>query len=589
MSRRVRLDYVLLKRLATAELPLTDDFIRSDMSLSQVDALQGASAVFKKLEDLVSSTAERRATEKFLACNAKCKDFVLEPKQLYDDVLIETVKYNLERWLHPDGLPIPRHTLFERGCLGVGSNVDVKENNFYTKMFDSTLSSPNSQLYDIYRQSASFHPTWVQAEKARSAMRGERVVDVGNLSFAPKQFDIKRTIISETVLGMFYQRGLGLAIDECTELATGINLSDQPDINREMARIGSLDGSFATIDLVSASDCKALTLCKAILPRYLVVWLERLRTRYVRRPDGVVEELSMVSSMGNGFTFSLQTIVFAAIVVSCYQVLGIEPKRPRSYRPTQAEVPGMEFRRKSKIGNYGVFGDDIVVRRDAYHYVCHALELFGYTVNVAKSFNVGDFRESCGADYWRGNLVRGVYIKNLQYTSDCYSAINRLIKWSSRTGICVDFLVSYLAAKVWFLPIPPRDGDAEGLLVPYSRSGLSYYSIATRSLLYRALTEVDECYKLPDESGKYKKKKMYKGFKLNPMGILISVLGGHVRDGQIPVTRKGERVPRSKVLQRSVPSWDHIPQAASSKDELGDAWFSVAEGYIDRCFPRHSS
>lgn len=588
MAGRVRIDYVLLKRLAEAELPPTDDFIRSDMSLSQVDALQGASAVFKKLEDLVSSTAEQLATEKFLACNAKCKEFVLEPRRLYDDILIETVKYNLERWLHPDGLPITAQTLFELGRLGVGANVGVKENNFYTKMFDSKLTSPNSQLYDIYRRSAASHPTWAQAEMARSARRGERVSDVGKLAFAPKQFNIKRTIISETVLGMFYQRGFGLAIDSCTEFWTGINLSDQPDLNREMARLGSLDGSFATIDLVSASDCKALTLCKAILPRYVNNWLERLRTKFVRRPDGQIEELHMVSSMGNGFTFSLQTIVFAAIVISCYEVLGIKPKRPRSFRPTETLVPEMEFRRRSIIGNYGVFGDDIVVRSDAYHYVCHALELFGYTVNVAKSFGAGDFRESCGADYWRGHLVRGVYIKNLRSTSDCYSAVNRLVKWSSRTGINVDLLVSYLASKVRFLPIPVGDGDTEGFKVPYSRSGITYYSLATRNLLYKALGERDEKWKLPDESGKYKQRDVYEGFVMNPSGILLCVLGGYIRDGQIPRTLHRGRVRRSKVLQRSVPFWDHVPQAASSKDELGDAWFSVAGGYIDRCFRGHS-
>jgi len=584
MRGQVRIDYALLKRLAIAELPSTDDFVRSDMSLSQVDALQGASSLLKKLEDLVSPIAEDRAQEKFLACNIQCRDFVLEPKKLYDDVLIETVKYNLERWLHPGGLPLSGTDFFEKGCLGNGANVGVKEYNFYTKMFDSTLSTPNTQLYDIYRRSVSLHPTWEQAEKARSSMRGGRVTDVGNLSFAPKQFDIKRTIISETVLGMFYQRGLGLAIDECTENNTGINLSYQPDINREMARLGSLDGRFATIDLVSASDCKSLTLCRSILPRYFVVWLERLRTKYVRRPDGVLEELFMVSSMGNGFTFSLQTMVFAAIVVSCYQVLGIEPKRPRYFRPTQTGVPGMEFQRKSIVGNYGVFGDDIVVRSDAYHYVCHALQLFGYTVNVAKSFNVGDFRESCGADYWRGHLVRGIYIKKLRSETDCYSAINRLIKWSSRTGVCVDFLVSYLAARVRFLPIPVSDGDSEGIKVPECRAQLTYYSIATRALLYRARVTIDETWSVPtDENSTYDK--CYRGFSYNPAGILLSVVGGYIRDGRVAKSLRRDQPRRSKVLQRSVPFWDYIPQAVSPKDELGDAWYSVAAGYIDRCFP----
>lgn len=428
-----RIDYALLQRLAREELPEFEAFITSDMSLSQVDALQGAKAVFKKLEDLVHPDADRLALEKFFECNEVCRSFALRPSRYLDDELVEMVTDTLERWLHPGGLPIGLSEIFDNAALGSGANIKSDSDCFYTKLFDSPLSATHSSLYVLYRTAISRNPTWARAEKARSAIHGEAEVIAGSITTVPKQFTIKRTVITEAVLNMFFERGLGLSTDRCLEANTGINLSTQPDFNRELARRGSIDGSFATIDLRSASDLIALLLCKRILPRYYNAWLERLRLAFVRRPNGQIEELFMISSMGNGFTFSLQTIIFAAIVFTCYNLLGIKVQRPILPKRT-SKSDYFDFKTSGEPGNFGVFGDDIVVRREAYHFVCHALSLFGFVVNADKSFNTGDFRESCGSDFWRGHPVRGVYIKNLKSTTDCYSAINRLIRWSSQIG-----------------------------------------------------------------------------------------------------------------------------------------------------------
>lgn len=581
-----KVNYALLKQLAAIELPEREAFITSDMSLSQVEALQGAKSVFKKLEDLVAPDAAERAIDLFMTCNADCQAFVLEPKRLYDDVLIEQVKYLLEQWTHPGGLPIGLGEIFDRSALGSGANIKSESDDFYTKVFNSPLSASHSSLHVLYETAITCNPVWAQAEKARGAKRGKAVVSVGSITAVPKQFEIKRTVITEAVVNMLLQRGLGLSLDYELLKWTGISLTFQPDFNREMARIGSIDGSFGTIDLRSASDRNALECDRRILPRYLVSWLERLRTTHVRRPDGGVQELFMVSSMGNGYTFSLQTMIFAAIVVACYMTLGIPVVKPRVPRVRDVSPHGA-FVSGGAIGNFGVFGDDIVVVREAYSYVCHALELFGFVVNADKSFNTGDFRESCGEDYWRGNLVRGIYIKNLTTTMDCFSAINRLIRWSARSKVCVDLLVSHLASYVWFLPVPPRDGDSEGLHVPFDRSGISFYSIMTRSPIYRALTTVSESWKMPEEDDPAKikklirKKKLPQGFFYNSDGIMLSLLNGTLREGRVTISRERDHVPRSKVVQRTVPFWDYCPDAVSGRD---DAWFSVIGGYVDRCF-----
>lgn len=573
-----RVNYALLHRLASVELPVKEGHILSDMTVQQVDALQGARAIFKKLEDLVHPDASKRAIEKFFDCNEACKDFVLEPKRLYDDLLINEVKGILDDWLHPDGVPLGLADFAEVCSLGSGANIKSDDDSFYTKLFDSPLSASDSSLYVLYRTAISRNPTWAQAEAARSASHGEFLVGAGSITTVPKQFDIERTVITEPTLNMWFQRGLGLRLDSILLKRTGISLTYQPDHNREMARLGSIDGSFGTIDLSSASDRIALSLCEEILPLYFVRWLKLLRTKRVRRPDGSERELYMVSSMGNGFTFSLQTMIFASIVIACYRLLGIKALKPRNPKKIPVNLPlADEITRidGSRPGNFGVFGDDIIVCREAYDYVVHALELFGFVVNTDKSFNTGDFRESCGSDYWRGSLVRGCYIKHLETPMDCYSAINRLIAWSARTSVTVELLVAHLMTYVRFLPIPRRDGDDEGFKVPWSLSRVDYFSCATRSPLYWALVTLQEGWRVPLEPAVEYKRIPY-SFVYNGAGITVALVGGFVKGGRIVVSRERDERPVAKVRLRSVPFWDYNPEPATQRD---DAWFSV----VARC------
>lgn len=580
-----RIDYTKLKQLAEETLPVTEAMITSDMDLHQVDALQGAKSLLKKLEDLVADDAAEKAIDLFFASNDACKSFVLQPTRLYDDLLIEGVKYTLERWLHPGGVPFGLADIARYGGLGSGSNIAARQDDFYTKLFDSPLSMTEKGLHVLYRTAISSNPTWLQAEEAREAAYGSRVVSAGSLTTVPKQFDIMRTVISEATLNMWFQRGIAGCIDEVLLSECGISLTHQPDFNRAMAKSGSIDGVSCTIDLKSASDRNALSCSRSIMPRYFQAWLERTRLTHVRRPDGRVEELHMLSSMGNGYTFSLQTLVFASIVVTCYNLLGIKVVKPRPPRATsQSEY--FDFRTKGVPGNFGVFGDDIVVRREAYHYVCHALELFGFVVNADKSFATGDFRESCGEDYWRGHLVRGIYVKNLRNEADCFSAFNRLVRWSTRTQVSVDALCEFLAKQVRFLPIPPRDGDAEGIHCPDEVANVQYYAISSQgsSKLYRALTAIPETtWTVPESDKVVRVCKVPHSFRYNNGGILVALVGGYIRDGRITVARERDRVPRSKVLQRSVPFWDYIPEPDRLGDR-GDAWFSVAAEVIRRCF-----
>jgi hypothetical protein len=578
-------DIAVVRRLAQTELsPYLGGIITSDMSLSQVNALQGAKAVLKKFKDLEDEQAGARAVEKFLECNDACGSFELKPESLFDEELIEGVKSLLDDWLHPDGVPIGLSEIFDHTTLGAGKSIKAEETDFYSKLFNSTLSTQNPDLYVLYCTAITRNPTWAQAEAARDSMYGRLVVDAGSLSTVPKEFGIRRTIISEGVLDGLFQQGIRGVLESILRKRVGISLSAQPDLNREAARRGSINGSDATIDLRSASDLIArFGLCHRILPRYFVTWLDRCRGHSVRLPSGEIRELHMMSSMGNAFTFPLQTMIFSAIVITCYRLLGIKVVKPRppSERPFGL-VPEMgKLQGSSEPGSFGVFGDDIVVRREAYEYVCHALELFGFRVNVDKSFNSGDFRESCGKDYWRGHLVRGIYIKSLASRSDCYSAINRLIRWSARTGIKLHFLISYLWSCVDTVYIPAHDGDGEGIKAPLSLASPDFYDFHTRIPIYRAWVVKAESWRVPTEDG-VTFHGLPRSFRYNGAGLTIALVTGCLRDGRIGRRLNDDQPKRSKVQQRRTPFWDNL--LAEDYEGLRDGtWQGAVADYASWC------
>jgi hypothetical protein len=474
--------------------------------------------------------------------------------------------------LHPEGSPAGLVDFLEAAELGPGASRRTEFDHFYTKLFDSGQSCCNADLRVLYRTFITRNPTWAAAEEARRLNHGDIVVKGSSISTVPKQFDIKRTICTEPVLEMFFQRGIGNFMESVLRKRLGVSLDTQPDKNREFARLGSIDGSFGTIDLRSASDSISITLVKEVFPRYFVDWLMRTRCHHARLPTGEDVELHMISSMGNGFTFALQTMLFASIVVTCYRLMG-----------SKAVFHSRKNRKGALIkANAGVFGDDIVVSHETYAFVAHALKLFGFEVNDDKSFNVGSFRESCGSDYFRGVDIRGVYLKSLAQETDCFVAINRLTRWMARTGLDLDLTVSALLGVVSFLPIPFRDGDNEGVKVPFASSQVSYFSFETRSPLYRARVTQGRSFPVPSDVDQLATRAFQDfpySIRYNGPGLLVSLVGGYIRDGRFSV--REDIMTRSKVRLRSVPFWDYVPTAEAVQLREG-AWL----GTLERLFTR---
>lgn len=204
----------LLSDLLSEDLgPIDEDMLLSDMSIEAASKLWLRNSFLKKFEDRVNQNAHDLAIEKFLHYNDKCATFHLEPKRLYDDYVINGVIDVLDDWLHPNGMPFGVGEIVRLAELGPGSSAKTESTAFYTKLFDSGLSTANEDLRVLYQETLCNHSTWAQAEKARAQNWGFKSVAGSSTSTVPKQFDIKRTICTEPVLEMCFQRGIGNVLE----------------------------------------------------------------------------------------------------------------------------------------------------------------------------------------------------------------------------------------------------------------------------------------------------------------------------------------------------------------------------------------
>lgn len=243
----------------------------------------------------------------------------------------------------------------------------------------------------------------------------------GNVLFTvPKKSDIDRVACKEPDINMFLQKGAGAVIRHSLK-RFGIDLNDQ-SINRSLAQRGSLTGELATLDLASASDSVSYSLVQILLPEIWFALLVNLRCP-VTVIDGVEHRNEMFSSMGNGFTFELESLLFFALA------------RATAY-----------FR--GSRGVISVYGDDIICPADIAHDLEWVLKEFGFQVNPEKSFSEGPFRESCGGHYWNGFDITPFYVKApIDTLPALIHFLNGLRRWASIDGVGI---ANPYAEELWW-------------------------------------------------------------------------------------------------------------------------------------------
>lgn len=390
----------------------------SSASFEESLFIRQCQALYSKASDYYEEGVNptKVAFDKFIECEKSCSiinDKLLAYIDCKDTLQFESILLSAQRKIqHILGDCPDFGALFPAFGSGSNTTINVKFKN-ETDKFQSVLVSGRSSTEAL----AAFFDTF-------PALRGHNdLVRYGNgkLSFVPKNYKAHRTIIVEPTLNTFVQKAYGSWIRDRL-LMSGCDLRDQ-NINRNRARLGSIHGNLCTIDLSSASDMISLMLVYFLLP---TDWFDALfawRSSHVdyKGSNGnqnlVNYELQKFSSMGNGYTFELESLIFLCICRSVEEL-------------------------NSTVGSTTVFGDDIVTDVVNYHTIESVFHEIGFIINDDKSFNEGPFRESCGGDFYNGYNLRPYYRKDRWSSHGVVSFANHL--WRTGFDFYMPSLTPYL-------------------------------------------------------------------------------------------------------------------------------------------------
>ena len=275
---------------------------------------------------------------------------------------------------------------------------------------------------------------------------------VARLHAVPKDFSKDRLITIEPSYSSFGQAYVREAMQcsiHCGPLrgtCMDLHYTDGQAIQRRLALKASRTGKLATLDLSDASDGITWAQVQQVFPNWVLSLLDVTRSTRFRLdqaipgyPAGYEEDLSIFAGMGNGTTFTVETLFFAAFVVA-YAHLHSLP------------------------GYVSVFGDDIICSS----LTARSLQFENFSffkLNQAKSFIGADaLRESCGIFAYNGVDITAPKVDGYPNTWEGRTALADLHKRSYTSPWPYGQRLSYLIAR-------------EGRLVNWDRSYPGYPSI----------------------------------------------------------------------------------------------------------------
>lgn len=265
------------------------------------------------------------------------------------------------------------------GAFGPGVDLGVKRNSSpFNKMNTPGHTTLGCLKYMVHHQVHKW--SVFEMMKIDHDLPAFELVNYNRVTFVPKNTKTDRPIAVEPRWNIFFQKGLGQLIRTALK-KNGCDLDDQTR-NQRLAS----DLSLSTIDLSSASDTLSSELVLDLLPIDWVFSLDSLRCPYSLLPDKTKHLNQKFSSMGNGFTFELESLIFYAIALAVRDLLG-------------------------STGEVSVFGDDIIVGVDCYDLLVKTLTCVGFSVNSEKSYKTSYYRESCGKHYFQGSDITPIFIK----------------------------------------------------------------------------------------------------------------------------------------------------------------------------------
>ncbi len=335
--------------------------------------------------------------------------------------------------------------------FGPGASTTIKRAD---ACFENKLAAPlvcSEEMLPVIDEVLREFPLWARfktpvphsdVEQGVEISSCDVVVDTAKLIFVEKNAKTHRPICVEPLLNGFMQLGIGAYLKDRLRIHAKQDLGDQVR-NQSLAQAASVSGKLATIDLSSASDTLAFSVVFDLLPEEWVDLLATFRTGHMNY-GGREYELEKFSSMGNGYTFELESLIFWALSSACTELSGEDRDL------------------------VSVYGDDIIVPVKAVDLLMATLTWCGFNLNREKSFWTGKFRESCGADWLDGDAVRPVF-KKTRLSPQWLAVFHNWAWWRGHSALCA-IAKSFIPRDLQLFG-PPGYGDGH-LLGPWNTARL---------------------------------------------------------------------------------------------------------------------
>jgi hypothetical protein len=215
---------------------------------------------------------------------------------------------------------------------------------------------------------------------------GYPTFQVGNkVITVPKDATTNRVIAVEPGINLFFQMAVGKMIGRRLRRC-GVDLRYQSK-NQRLAYKGSYTNLIATVDLSSASDSISCAVVEELLPPRWHSVMDSCRSHFGSQ-SGQPVRWNKFSSMGNGFTFQLESLIFYAVAFCCTEYL------------------------HQDVSLVNAYGDDVLLPSVCFELFQEMMDFYGFRVNGKKSHHDSPFRESCGAHYYLGADVKPIYLKD---------------------------------------------------------------------------------------------------------------------------------------------------------------------------------
>lgn len=292
-------------------------------------------------------------------------------------------------------------------------------------------------------------------------------IEHSRITFVDKDAEKKRTICIEPTMNVFLQLGVdGLIRDGLKR--RGIDLNTQSK-NQQLACSSSKTNELVTIDLSGASDTVAVAWLK-LFPREWQTLLNilRMKSGKIEATDEVVT-FEKLSAMGNGFTFTVETLIFSSLF---YGLLRVHGAKWNDY-----------------LSQSSFYGDDIIIPTRFYPEYSYLLHRLGFRENIDKTFARRSWvRESCGHDYLKGYRVDRPTLKTVPVRfHELVILHNKLVVWAEDYGVELHNTLHYISR---YFPInspkgPINRDEMVSWIFSKEPCGKIYYDVKTQSSFYK--------------------------------------------------------------------------------------------------------